>query len=112
MSREAILQALDAPAAASAPPAAPRYRTMRDMQIEQGLKDAGAYNRGGPVVNGRQDYGMGGPVDGPPGIDQEAAWLTHNEHVIPAPAVAALGKGSYPAGHNALLRMTKKLTRA
>jgi len=113
MSREAILQALDTPAAAApTPPAAPRYRTMRDLQTEKALKDAGAYNRGGPVMGGRQDYGMGGDVHGPAGVDRVPAWLTDQEHVIPAPAVAALGNGSFPAGHNALLRMTKKLTRA
>jgi hypothetical protein len=50
MGDENLVRALSAPAAASGPAAAPRYRTMRDMQIEKALKDAGAYADGGPVM--------------------------------------------------------------
>lgn len=50
MGDQNLLRALAAPAAASGPAAAPRYRTMRDIQVEQALKDAGAYADGGPVM--------------------------------------------------------------
>jgi hypothetical protein len=50
MGDENLLRALAAPSAASGPASAPRYRTMRDMQVEKALKDAGAYADGGPVM--------------------------------------------------------------
>lgn len=109
MSREAILQALDAAASAPAPAASqpPRYRTLRDLQTEKALRDAGAYNRGGPVL--RKNYLQGGRVTGPGGVDQVPAWLTNNEHVLTAPEVAALGGGDPAAGHNALMMFRRQL---
>jgi hypothetical protein len=50
MGNENLVLALAAEGGASAPKAAPRYRTMRDMQVEKALKDAGAYADGGPVL--------------------------------------------------------------
>jgi hypothetical protein len=104
MSREAILQALDAPA--SAPAAAPRQQqTMRHLQIEKALKDANAYRNGGPVKK-RKNYMGGGKVTGPggPRSDSVPAWLSPGEHVIAADEVAALGGGDMMRGHNALLQ--------
>lgn len=107
MSREAILQQLEAPAAAASAPAPRQQQTMRDLQIQKALKDAGAYNLGGPVK--RKNYAPGGKVVGPGGVDKVPAWLTNNEHVITAPEVAALGGGSPLVGHNVLMQFRRNL---
>jgi hypothetical protein len=108
MSREAVLQALTAAQAASAPAA--RREGLAGLTAnpvtnpqgvtEQRLKDAGAYRNGGMV----RDYDSGGMVHGPGGPRDDAipAHLSNGEHVMDAASVTALGRGSNARGQKKL----------
>lgn len=111
MSREAILQALDAPAPAASAPAPKRSNTMRDLQVEKALRDAGAYKSGGRVAGKRKNYMGGGHVAGPggPRADAVPAWLSNNEHVVTADEVLSAGDGNYQRGHNVLMMIRDAL---
>lgn len=123
LSDENLVRALVVPEAASAP--APRFRTLREMQIEKALKDAGAYADGGQVMDRqaildqltaaqqgykgggcvkRKNYKKGGDVKGPGGPKDDAipAWLSNGEHVIEAEVVDKIGGGDNKQGQKVL----------